>query len=465
MPNTTSNSDIAKQAGTSIDNVMECVPVKAVQSLLTSINPGHKIYVGFSGGADSTALLLALQQCHANVIAVHFNHGIRGNEADEDEKWCQAFCEQRQINFISYQLHVPENTRRGESCEEAARRLRLEHWNMLADNNCVFLAHHADDALEELFLRLARGSNTSALVPMKASRTIGNVTYYRPFLHLRKKQLEDWLSSKGITDWRIDSTNSQNEYRRNAVRNKLLPLFREIFDNDSGLLLALDALRQDAALIDDLANRYENREPSIEDWCNMPLPVLARVIRPWLQRQGIFANVTRPFILNLHSALERYSGRQRYVQLDAQSVIIVSSTGLSIRQNTDKSWSYSWHWAKADILKIQETGFTLRADISGKKLTLICHDNLGNECKESFNSEAMPDILEIRPWQAGDRMIPFGSKSPKKLQDLFSDAKIPRHSRESYPLILANNAIIWLPFVRRAEFGRLVNANQKTDEK
>ncbi len=130
-----------------------------------------RVFVGFSGGADSTALLLLLSQAGQAVTAVHFQHGIRGAAAEADAVWCEQFCLARNIRFVRENLAVPSNRFRGESVEEAARRLRLEAWRRLADadGDVVFLAHHADDALEDLLLRLARGGSPQRTIGGMAS--------------------------------------------------------------------------------------------------------------------------------------------------------------------------------------------------------------------------------------------------------------------------------------------------------
>ena len=163
---------------------------ETIRILLKSHRLEAPFLVGFSGGADGTALLLGMHQANTGVFtAVHFHHGLRGAEADADEAWCRTFCATRSIPFISKHLDVPYNTRRGESCEEAARRLRLEAWQALSQGKKpILLAHHADDAIEELFLRLARGSNTSALVPLKPVRKLHGLTILRPLLSFRKRK-------------------------------------------------------------------------------------------------------------------------------------------------------------------------------------------------------------------------------------------------------------------------------------
>ena len=81
---------------------------------------------------------------------------------------------------------------------------------------------------------------------------------------------------------------------------------------------------------------------------------------------------------------------------------------------------------------------------------------IGGENGERFAAKSLPDVLTIRSWRAGDRMVPFGQTKPKKLQDIFSDAKIPREKRHQIPLVCADDTIIWVPGVRRAEFGRVM---------
>ena len=397
------------------------------------------VFAGFSGGADSTALLIGLVKCGASVTAVHFHHGIRGTEADADADWCRNFCEARGIPFILKHLDVPHNQRKGESCEEAGRRLRLDAWFELA--GCVkpvFLAHHADDCLEELFLRLARGANASSLVPMREERMVCCVTFIRPLLQIRRAQIEAFLLSEGINDWRIDSTNNENIYRRNAVRNRLLPLFREIFGTDAGLVQSLWALRQDAAHLELLAQKkYPWHLLSVSDWLELPQPVFARCVSMFLHDYNSNAHISRGFIERVQDAMSRFNGRELEVQYDGGKVY-VTSLGL---EHPEPEWKdCEWNWRQEKCLKLCDMWYLVRSY---------------GDVHEEFAEGSLPDVLQIRHWREGDAMVPFGSDKPKKIKDIFSDAKIPRHERHSRPLVVANGEIIWIPGVRRAEFGRV----------
>ena len=464
---------------------------EAIVSLVQRHHLKPPFLVGFSGGADSTALLLGMLQANiGEFTAVHFHHGLRSAEADADEAWCREFCAERSIPFLSRHLDVPHNTLRGESCEEAARRLRLEAWQELAANTPVFLAHHADDALEELFLRLARGSNASALVPLKPMRQLHGLTFLRPLLAFRKAELEKWLRSQGINDWRIDSTNAESAFRRNAVRNRLLPLFREIFTEDTGLLHALSALRDDAAFLDDSAANAFASLRSLHDWQALPPALLPRVLRLWLEATGIATPPTRPAITRLRKALQSPHPKG-LIPLDGSHAIELRENGPVLTAHSFRACELSsppgaahsvltappamhglssppgtahsaltahsfrvrgitkWNWRETPVIQLESFTFCVGAPQEG---TLV----------ERFDASALPDTLHIRHWQPGDRMLPFGATAPKKLQDLFTDAKVPRSRRAELPLLLADEQIIWVPTVRRAAFGAIHDKTEST---
>ena len=407
-----------------------------------------RVFVGFSGGADSTALLLLLAQAGLDMTAVHFQHGIRGDAAETDAAWCEQFCAARKIRFVRENLAVPSNRLRGESVEEAARRLRLDAWRRLAtaDGDVVFLAHHADDALEDLLLRLARGGNCTGLTGLRDERFIDGVRFLRPLLEIRKTQLEEWLRSQGVTDWRIDATNDDSAYRRNAVRNELLPLMRRIFDGDGGLRQSLRVLRQDADYLEAQADDYFQRLTDLESWRRIPIALLPRVLRMWIQtKTGKDELPARQTVERLAVELQRFSGHPVEFMTESGWRLRLTKQGMELLQGETKELSETerpaveWRWWEQPTLSWN--GYVLK---------------IGGENGERFAVKSLPDILSVRSWQTGDRMIPFGQTRPKKLQDIFSDAKVPREKRHQLPIVCAGEIIIWVPNVRRAEFGRIL---------
>ena len=392
--------------------------------------------VGFSGGADSTALLLALRSRGWRVTAVHFQHHLRGEAAEADAEWCRGFCAKRKIPFRRVDLHVREAMRPGESVETAARRLRLEAWGRLAEGRPVFLAHHADDCLEELFLRLGRGSNASGLTGLRRERRLANgLTLLRPLLWCRKAELEEYLRGKGVCDWRVDATNAECGCRRNAIRNRLLPLAREVLEGDSGMLASLEALGEDAAYIEGQASAWLEAHPSptSAEWAALAPAVQVRALRRYL---GLPVPPSRATLGRIRGYLGHRSGTWR-APLGGGRTLLVEAKGLRlVPEELEPLQELTWNWRRAPR-RIQAGMLALD----------------GEGVSERFAASALPGELTVRGWRAGDRMRPFGGTHHRKLQDLFTDAGLLREWRAGWPVVLAGDEIIWVPGVCRAEFG------------
>ena len=424
--------------------------------------------VGFSGGVDSTALLLLLHAAQVPVTAVHFHHGLRGADADADALWCEAFCAERRIPFLCRRLAVPRHRLRGESVETAARRLRLAGWEELSRERggCpIFLAHHADDALEELLLRLMRGSNATGLTSLRPVRRLGRLTFLRPLLSCRKSELQRYVESCGVRDWRVDATNGENDCRRNAIRNRLLPLMREIAGTDEGLLQALEALRLDADCLESGVERlFGSRSwtgegaagmrpgvcPGLDAWRGLEKAQLPRMFRLWRQREGGGDVVpSGSFVRRLHEVLHAERFADCVLQVDGSARVRVSGRGLELLRDeaAPEPFEVEWRWREQPSLALP-----------GQRGRLSCGASVGEG--ERFACGALPECLTVRSWRPGDRMRPFGRTGSKKLQDLFVDGHVPAWERHRLPLVCAWEEIIWVPGVRRAEFGRVAEGEE-----
>ncbi len=430
----------------------------------------RRLLVGFSGGADSTALLLALLAAGAqDVLAVHCHHGLRGADADADAAWCRSFCAQRGIAFRLEYLDVPGQRRSGESTEEAGRRLRLALWQRLAADapTVVFLGHHGDDVMEELVMRLARGANCSGLTGLREERQISGVRLLRPLLSCRRADIESWLLGQGIADWRSDHSNRDRAYRRNAVRHDLMPLFRTIFGEDQGLHQAARVLRMDADYLETAALDALGKVRDLRDWQALHPALLQRVLRLWLDAHvgpGIIPGAA--LVARLQDALaSRRHGGTHYLPVRQDLALAISQAGLAAvdpaklpgagdNEEADSAGdgrSRGWDWRR-EAKFLCANGMVLEATVvkagDGPKVPADANE-------EFFAASALPAVLALRYWQAGDRMQPFASCHQKKLQDIFTDAKIGREVRRRWPVLCAGDDIIWLPGLRRAEFGRV----------
>ena len=183
--------------------------------------------VAVSGGGDSIALLwLCSKFYHGRIVALHVNHGIRGQESDSDMNFTKNFAESLHIPFIAKSSSVPCERVKGESLESAARRVRHRDICEMSRElklDFIFLGHNRDDLAETVLFNILRGTGIRGSVGIAESSELDGVKFYRPLLGLRRKFLRDILSIRNIT-WREDSSNNDDSYTRNYLRLKLLPL-------------------------------------------------------------------------------------------------------------------------------------------------------------------------------------------------------------------------------------------------
>lgn len=407
-----------------------------------------EILVGFSGGGDSTALVLILRELFHPIRAVHLNHGLRA-EAAADAAWCDAFCRERGIPFACHTLNVYERQRPGENLEAAARRCRLTVWRDLAGpDTAVALGHQADDALETLLLRLTRGANVSGLTGLRARRTVHGVLLLRPLLCAQRQELRVYLEQQGVS-WRCDATNADTARRRNAIRHTWLPMLCAA-GAEAGLRSSLDALQDDAAFLEEAAAAALAATVRNGAWADLHPALLPRVLRLWLRRElGRDIVPGNAAVRRLRHELRRAPAHPVAIPLGKDTVLELTSGSLRLLGAATALAPRCWHWRRQPRLELPESGAVL--EIAPHREAW----SRGPATVETFRTAALPDVLTVRGWQHGDRMVPFGALSAKKVQDLLTDAKVPRRERSRMPVVLAADRIIWVAGLRRAEFGRI----------
>ncbi len=206
---------------------------QSLPDAIAAFKPELPLAVAFSGGADSTALLLACaRQWPGQVAAIHVHHGLQA-AADDFERHCVAQCLQWQIPLIV--RHVDARHARGDSPEDAARGARyraIDEAVRAADGSVFYpsvaLAQHADDQVETLLLALSRGAGLPGLAAMPARRLRSGVVYHRPLLEVSGTTIRTWLREQGATHVE-DPSNTDEGLTRNRIRARLLPALAQVF--------------------------------------------------------------------------------------------------------------------------------------------------------------------------------------------------------------------------------------------
>lgn len=195
--------------------------------------PSLPLAVAFSGGADSTALLVACaEQFPGQVRAIHIHHGLQA-AADDFERHCAVLCAQMSVPLAVMRIDARHAV--GESPEDAARKARYEAFRVAVQENWaqdaitdIAIAQHADDQAETLLLALSRGAGLAGLAAMPARWVRDGITYHRPLLGVPGADLRAWLTARDVP-WVDDPTNADERFTRNRIRARLLPALEAAF--------------------------------------------------------------------------------------------------------------------------------------------------------------------------------------------------------------------------------------------
>src|SRR5579864_2789111 len=253
------------------------------------VRPGDRVGLGVSGGADSVAMLRIFAELRTHlgiaILVLHFNHQLRGTEADEDERFVKTLAEEFHLEFESGRADVAGEARlHGWNVEDAARRLRYQFFASAAEArglNRVAVAHTANDQAETVLSHLLRGTGLTGLAGIYPAAGM----IVRPLLELGREEVREYLSEMGQS-WREDATNQDTSRTRARIRHELIPLLQQDFDRATVTRLArlaMHAREEEAfwrALEDERFRALATREfsdavsLSIEDLL-APLRVLA----------------------------------------------------------------------------------------------------------------------------------------------------------------------------------------------
>ena len=450
------------------------------------LQPGEKVVIGVSGGPDSLALLNVLAHLapglNITLAAVYVNHGLRPDEADQEKSLVEAEANHLNADFFSGSVDVKGLAARQKlSIEHGARLLRYEFLEKIAREygaKKIAVAHTADDQAEEILLRLIRGTAKKGLSGMKTFRD-GRII--RPFLSVPKSHLLAYLEKHSIK-FVIDSSNRQNVYLRNRIRNELLPYLRDRFNPDirQTLLRTANILQDEEELLEMITDSAFKEVVSIipENHARVPKrnsSTEGSDSQELLLNCELFESQPRAIqrrLLEKCCWLMACEPRSRQIEHLLQLAMQGSpnsglhlSDGLRVQRKKEQL-HFAYPQGRGPFrgkLGI-ESGTALpetRIHAPGiyefpelkKRLVVECmvetvpasgHFPTG----EYLDSSLFSFPLTLREPVTGDRFHPLGAPGSKKVFDFLSDQKIDQHAIRHVPILCADDSILALPGLR-----------------
>ncbi len=438
------------------------------------MRPGDRVGVAVSGGADSVALLRLLLEARAELgivlSAVHFNHKIRGAEADADERFVRQLARAFDLQFHCDFADTPFYARdRQISLEAAGRKLRYAFFDRLIASNTltrVATAHTRDDQAETVLMRFLRGSGTRGLAGIypnvggwmasaEGQALPPEPRIVRPLLEVSRAELRAGLEAAGQS-WREDATNADLSLARNRLRHEMLPLLRGLNPNlDETLGEMAEIARGEEDYWDEQVRRLlpSVQSPSaageresallVSALREHPLALERRLLRLAAQLQGLrleFRHVED--VLALAAAEPCRS--ERLIELPHGWEAVRSGAELWFRNRSlisKEPRAYDLHLpvpgeAQAAGRRIRASLLASAAEFAQARVT---------EGQVLLDPALASAALRVRNWRPGDRYWPAHTRGPKKLKELLLAPHVPRAQKPFWPVVVSGEEIVWVP--------------------
>lgn len=417
------------------------------------LHAGDRMGVAVSGGADSVALLRIMLELRSELgvvlSVVHFNHKLRGAEADADEQFVSQLAHRHNLELHVGGSDVAAHAKSHHlSTETAARELRYQYFRQLLERNTlnrIATGHTLDDQAETVLLRIVRGAGTRGLAGIYPRLLFDGAEFsiIRPLLKTRRNRLEIYLGEIG-QDWREDSSNRDLRHARNRVRHGIVPRLERTLNPAVRETLAETAdvarseeeyWQKEVARLLPALWQAERRTIKLTELAALPVALRRRVVRAAAESLGLnleFRHVEEILALDPRGP--------RSAMLPQDWLLSVTKGGLqfdppktAVAANSD----YEYKLAVPGAIRVPEAGAWFEAELVPGSATA------GYNPDHMLDPALLRQELTVRNWRAGDRYWPAHSKSPKKIKELLQ-RNLTGTERRLWPVVVSGREVVWV---------------------
>lgn len=406
------------------------------------IEKGDSIVSAVSGGSDSVfmlEMLLAIKDDYdLKIIVSHVNHGLRGAEAQRDEDFVKKLAEKNGLIYEVEHIDMAGYAREHSlTCEEAGRKLRYLFFEEIKEKykaDKVAIAHNENDVAETTFLNIFRGTGLDGLESIPLRRDF----YIRPILCFEKSEILDFLKENNIR-YVDDSTNFTNDYKRNVIRNEIIPFIKKNFNENivSSMSRLASIAKENNLYLDDIINdKYKSiiKANSIdrEGFNKLIHYEKTLVLRKFLRENlNYLNNISKDNIEDMINLIKLDSGKK--YDIDGKHYLV---------NDFDKTI-----FKKLDINELsEEISLDFKLDkvynIYGSKFKFVLSEKILS--KKYLDYDLLKGKLSLRNRRSGDRFNPFGMKGSKKIKDYFVDKKVSSDDRSKVLFLMNGDEIAYV---------------------
>ena len=402
------------------------------------------VVIGVSAGPDSMCLLDLLQKKTTKIVVCHINHNVR-KESIEEEKYITKYCQDK--NIILEKTTI--NNYQENNFENEARKKRYMFYEEILkkyNSKTLLLAHHGDDLIETILMKISRGSNLEGYAGIKEISNVKNYQIIRPLLKYTKEDIINYNKSNNIKYYN-DSSNQSTNYTRNRYRLNILPLLKKEDKNihkkylkySKTLIEYDDYIKREVKR--NINNVYKDNIINIDNLNKLDTFLIKNIL--YNVMNNIYQNknniITDRHIQNIISLLNNTKPNIK-IDLPNNKEIVKEYNKLIIKDKTSDIKNY----------KIE---FNDKIEIENLIIEKIESEDDDSNSVCRLNSKDITLPLYIRNREDGDYIILKGSNNRKKIKEIFIEKKLPLKKRNNYPLLVdSNNNIIWIPNIKKSKF-------------
>ena len=417
------------------------------------LKPNDTIVVGVSGGPDSMALLYILNEFKKKMglklICAHMNHNVR-KESDEEEKYVSSYCKDNNIIFESVKIKNWGD----DNFENEARSKRYSFFEELIEKyNAKYLmtAHHADDLIETILMRIVRGSTLKGYSGFSKIIEKDNYKIIRPLITLTKDEIIEFNKINDIKYF-IDATNNDESHTRNRYRHTILPFLKKENPNVHKKFLKFsETLLENSDFIDREANKIFNRVFQdgvlfIDRFRELDEVLQKKIIYNILERiYGDDLLIINDAHVDLIFSLINSSKSNSIVHLPNNVIIVKSYNEIIFDYDEDTYDKY-----EIEIDKIVNLP-------NGKIIEVTTDSSYTSNYTTRINSKDVKLPLYVRNRRNGDKIEVKGLNGRKKVNEIFINEKVKTSERDSWPVVLdSENTVIWIPGLKKSKLDRKI---------
>lgn len=419
--------------------------------LINFLEDNSTVVVACSGGPDSMALLKILNDIkdkkNLNIICAHVNHKVR-KESEEEKVLVENYTKKLNVIFEYYEI---TNYHEKANFHEDARKIRYEFLEKITKKyhaKYLMTAHHGDDLIETILMRIARGSNIKGYIGFKEVSPWNGITIVRPLIYKTKSYIEEYDKENNIP-YAIDKTNYSCEYTRNRYRNMVLPILKEENENINLKYLKFsEELSKYYNYVLDEANKYleeitdSNNNIFVDKFIKLPSLIQETII------QILVENIQKIDYLPINDNL--------FSEMIQTVNSIKDNISINLPNNYIFGKKYNIIYLKKVENKVDTIDYILDKDYIGCNFSIIFtneYEKSNNLVALNSNEITLPLVLTNR--NNGDYIEVLNMNGKKKINDIFIENKIDSEKRDSYPIVKdSNNNVIWIPGLKKSKFAK-----------